>query len=224
MKNGILRLSFLILPLLLVTLACRTFSSEGETYQESKDAIQAIVTLARGVATQHPGFLETAGSFVAEEGLSLAGTAEAFATQNPGLLETARGLVEERGPSVLGTAQAIATGQPSLIETAKAIVSAGTVLNSPLPDIPALPSRPIEIHFSDGEALYYSIEGAYQETVNFYKVEMPAYGWEEDKLGSFEDQNMASLVYTLPGRKATITISFSDTTGRTLVVIITEDR
>jgi hypothetical protein len=86
----ILRLSLLILPLLLATLACRTFSSAGETFQESKDAIEAVVTLARGVATQHPGLLETAGSFVAEEGQNLAGTAEAFATQNPGLLETAQ--------------------------------------------------------------------------------------------------------------------------------------
>jgi hypothetical protein len=219
-----LKISLLLLPFLLATLACRTFSRAGETYQESKEALGAVVTLAQGIATQHPGLLETAGSFTLEEGLSLAGTAEAFATQNPGMLETARSFAEERGPSVLGTAQALATGQPGLVETAKAIISSGAGQQSPLPGIPVLSSRPVEIHYSAGQALSYSTEGAYLETVNFYKVEMPANGWELDIPGSFEEGTMASLVYTRPEQSATITISFSEATGRTLVVIFTEDR
>jgi hypothetical protein len=221
-----LRFKILIffLPVLWLTLACRTFSRAGETYQESKEALEAVVTLARGVATQHPGLLETAGSFVVEEGLSLAGTAEAFATQNPGLLETARALAEEKGPTMLGTAQALATEQPGLIETAKAIVSSGSGQQSPLPDIPVFSSQPIDIHYSAGLALSYSTEGAYQTILNFYKTEMPANGWELDIPGSFEEGNMASLVYAQPERNATVTISFSEATGRTLVVIFTEDR
>jgi hypothetical protein len=222
--NKIITRNIIVILLLLGTLACRTFSRAGETYQESKEVIEAVVTLARGVATQHPGLLETAGSFVVEEGQSLAGTAEAFATQNPGLLETARSLVEEKGPSALGTAQALATGGPGLIETAKAIVSDGGGQESPLPDIPVLSFQPIEIHFSASQALSYSTEGAYQETVDFYKTEMPAHGWELEVAGSFEEQNMASLVYTRPERRASITISFSEATGRTLVIIFTEDR
>jgi hypothetical protein len=224
LMKKILKICFLLLPFLLATLACRTFSKAGETYQESKEAIEAVVTLARGVATQHPGLLETAGSFVVEEGLSLAGTAEAFATQNPGLLETARTLAEDKGPTMLSTAQALATEQPGLIETAKAIISSGSGQKSPLPDIPVFSSQPIDIHYSAVQALSYSTEGAYQTILNFYKKEMPANGWELDIPGSFEEGNMTSLVYAQPERNATVTISFSEATGRTLVVIFTEDR
>jgi hypothetical protein len=222
--NKIIKISLLLLPFLLATLACRTFSESGETYQESKEAIEAVVTLARGVATQHPGLLETAGSFVLEEGRNLAGTAEAFATQNPGLLETASALAEERGPSVLGTAQALATGGPDLLGTARAIVSSQAGNDSSLPGIPVLTSRPVEIHYSAEQMLSYSTEGAFQEIVSFYKTEMPAGGWELDIAGSIEEQYMISLVYTRPQQSANITINFSEATGRTLVVIITEDR
>jgi hypothetical protein len=218
------KILILIIPLLLATLACRTFSRAGETYQESKDAIEAIGTLARGVATQHPGLLETAGAFVLDEGRSLAGTAEAFATQNPGLLETASALAEEQGPSVLGTAQALATGGPDLLGTARASLSSQAGNDDPLPGIPILTSRPVEIHYSADQMLSYSTEGAFQETVNFYKSEMPAGGWDLDIAASLEGRNMVSLVYTRPQQSATITISFSETTGRTLVVIFTEDR
>jgi len=186
--------------------------------------LEAVSTLAEGAATQHPGLLETAGSFVLEEGQSLAGTVQAFATQNPGLLETARAAVEERGETVLGTAQALATDRPDLVETAKAMLSAGTGPQSPIPDIPVLSTKPIEIHYSSGEALSYSTEIPYQETIDFYKAEMPAYGWELDTAASFEEPDMASLVYTRTGRSATITISISEATGQTMVMIYSDPR
>jgi hypothetical protein len=223
MKKSLNRL-FWVIPLIMTTFACQVISSAGDAYRESKEAIQAVSTLAKGVATQNPGLLETAGAFVVEEGQNLASSAEAFATQNPGLLETARTLVEEKGPSVLETAQALATQRPDLVETAKAIVSSGAGQESPLPDIPVMSSQPIEIHISAGQVLSYSTEGAYLEMVNFYKTEMPANGWEMDITNSLEESNMVSLVYFRPDRKANITISFSEATGRTLVVIFTEDR
>jgi hypothetical protein len=219
-----IKLLFFVFPLLLTTLACQAISSAGDTYQESKEALEAVSTRAEGAATQHPGLLETAGSFVLEEGQSLASTAQAFASQNPGLLETARALAEEQGEIVLGTAQAMATEHPGLVETAKAMLSAGTGPQSPIPDVPVLSAKPIEIHYGSGEALSYSTEIPYQEAIDFYKTEMPAYGWELDTAVSFEEADMASLVYTRPGRSATITISISEATGQTMVMIYSDPR
>jgi len=220
--HKLFKLLFLAVPLLVTSLACQSLDNASQVYQDSKDVVDAVVTLARGVSTQHPGLLETAGAYVVEEGQNLGSTAEAFATQNPGLLETARALAEERGPSVLGTAQAFATDQPDLVQTARALLPGGSGSKSPLEDIPVIDS-PIDIHYSTPQYLSYSTEGAYQDTVNFYKLEMPAKGWEPDYQRSFEEANMASLVYSRPGRSASITISFSEATGRTLVVILSEE-
>lgn len=217
-----LKFTLTAILLLVISAGCQSLEDVSQIYQESKEVVGAVVTLARGVSTQHPGLLETAGAFVVEEGQNLGSTAQAFATQNPGLLETARALAEERGPSVLGTAQAFATDQPALVQTARALLPGGSSPKSPLEDIPVITS-PIDIHYSTPQYLSYSTEGAYQDTVNFYKLEMPANGWEPDYQRTFEEAYMSSLVYTQPGRKASITISFSDATGRTLVVILSDE-
>lgn len=218
----IIKFSLLAILLAMISAGCQSLEDASRVYQESKDVVGAVVTLARGVSTQHPGLLETAGAFVVEEGQNLGSTAQAFATQNPGLLETARAVAEERGPAVLGTAQALATSQPGVVQTARAVLSGDVGSKSPIADIPVI-SLPIEIHYSTPQYLSYSTEGAYEDTVNFYKLEMPANGWEPDYLRSFEEASMVSLLYTRPGRSASITISFSEATGRTLVVILSEE-
>jgi hypothetical protein len=223
MKSNTVR-TLVMLGLLVITImACNTVSNLRQSYQETRDTVQEVATLASGAATQHPGLLETAGSIAAEQGPRLASTAESFATQHPGLLETAVALVEEKGGVLLGTAQALATDRPELLETAKALLPGGGE-EAGLPDIPMPSSYPYEILYKSSEALSYSVEAGLTDIVQFYKSEMPAYGWELDLQGSFEGQNMSSLRYSRPDRYAAVTISSSSALERILVVIYTDYR
>jgi hypothetical protein len=252
MKRNTFPLLVMLGLMLITMMACNLVSNLRQGYEESRDTVQSVATLARGIATEHPGLLETAGSIVseqgprlastaqsfatqhpglletagsiaAEEGPRLANTAESFATQNPGLLETAAALVEEQGGALLGTAQALATERPELLETAKALLP-GRETETGLPDIPMPSSYSLEILYNTREALSYSVEAGLTDIVLFYKSEMPAYGWELDLGSSFEGQNMSSLRYSRPDRFASVTISSSSALERTLVVIYTDDR
>ena len=222
MKRNNYRSLVIASPLIIALIACSTVSNLRQRYEESKENLQGVATLASGAATQHPGLLETAGSLAAESGPRLAATAQSFATQNPGLLETAAAVVEEQGEALLGTAQALATERPELLETAKALLPGGDE-QAGLPDIPMPDSYPLEILYNSREALSYSVEADFMDIVQFYKAEMPGYGWELDLQGSFEGQNMSSLKYIGPDRYASVTIS-SSALERTVVVIYIENR
>jgi hypothetical protein len=224
MKRKHLHVTTLLGSVFLTMIACSTVTNLQSRYEESKETFQGIATTASGAATQHPGFLETAGSLASDYGPQLAKTAEAYATQNPSLLETAQALVVEQGSSILTTAQTLATERPELIETAKALIPGSADGDYLLPDIPVPSSYPMEVLYNSRDALSYSIEAHFTEISQFYKTEMPVHGWELDLQNSFEGQNMSSLKYDRTDRYASVTISSSSAMDRTLVVIYIENR
>ena len=225
---------WLMTLLLATTIACNLLSGIGERYSETKGTAQSVATrvqegrdllgtaqaiatdvggsglleTAQALATQagESGFLETAQAFATEQGPRLLGTAQAIATEEgPRLIETARALATQEGPRMRKTAQAIAT---------KAAVTFG---EAP-PDIPVVGGDK-ENFIGSSEMVSYITPLPLEQTLEFYKREMPAIGWNELPDGWFESDNLAVLNYFKPDRFVSITLSTIPIGDQTIVMI-----
>jgi len=88
-------------------------------------------------------------------------------------------------------------------------------------DIPIMPDAKDQSSF--GDLTTYTSPSALNDVVAFYKAEMPGNGWTEDaSSGSFSSETFTTLSFTKDGRTASITITYDQASGTTVLIQISE--
>ncbi len=210
----------LILLLLSASLACNL----GSQFDQARESIQSVATEVQ----QGRDFLATSRAIAtAVGGSGLIQTAQALATEvgDSGLLETARAYATEQGPALIATAQAIATEQgPGLRETTQALATqAALTLGGAPEDIPLVEAERQNIIASSQLVSYYTPLDL-QQVVDFYRVQMPAKGWNPLEQGNGLYENMVTLNYEKVGRFASVTLTVNPLDNQTIVVITIQNR
>lgn len=85
-------------------------------------------------------------------------------------------------------------------------------------DIPVLDEN-AELLFADDASLTYYTDASFDDTVEFYRAEMPNAGWEATANGDVVFGGIASLQFDMDGKLALIAVSTDPTSDRTLVAI-----
>ena len=226
----------LILAILLLTaLACSVTDGLGGRVGSTKATAEAalaeaqafatqsagVIGTAQALATQNPSLVGTASAFITEQGPALVATAQALATQNPGMVSTAQALINEQGPALAATAEAALAQNPELLATAQA--AAGQSMAGSQPAGIPLPDD-YERLFGTEDTISFMTALTFQESIDFYRDQMPASGWTESEDGAFSSDNVSVLRFTRPGREALITINSDTGDGKTLVNITVGSR
>jgi len=193
----------LIGMIILTTLACSSFFGVSKDVEQGLGTARAVVTQARGLATQAGPFLQTA---------------QAFATQNPGILETVQAFATQNAPLV-STLQSVATANPGLVQTVQAVISQNLPSGPAPEDIPVIDQSQTENFYGSEQLLTYYTPLTFQEVLTFYKVEMSAFGWEADASASREFSSAVSLVYHRLDRTATVNMTVNPANQYTFVII-----
>ena len=201
--------AWLIVTLLLGTLACRLVSRIGET----KATVEAAATQAK----QGLNMVETARAMITQVGSSeMLKTAQAIATEvgESGLLQTAQAVATQEGPGLMETAKALATQKgPGLEETARSF------MGEPPDDIPILDGE--KDNYLAGEFMVsYAVSVDFEEVVDFYRREMPDSGWTEEEQTSIESDSVVTITFHKGPRKASVTISVNPINRKTTIVVL----
>lgn len=85
-------------------------------------------------------------------------------------------------------------------------------------NIPVLDEN-AELLFADDASLTYYTDASFDDTVEFYRAEMPNAGWEATANGDVVFGGIASLQFDQDGKLALIAVSTDPTSDRTLVAI-----
>jgi hypothetical protein len=193
MLTKFLRYAWLIVLMVSVSLACKAaeVGSDVEkaqaTVQTGLEEGQQAVQTLQAVATQ---------------GAPMLATAQAFATQNAPLIATAQAIATEKGPEALETAQAAAT----------------QFAFGDLPeDIPVVDRNTLTSFISSNVLVSFTTTLSFADVVDFYKQNMPNNDWSAVKLGSYQTNSSALLVYEKSDGKATVTINVVE--GKVVVAI-----
>ncbi len=235
MRPNIYKYAWLIVALLLSSMACQLVSRISKT----KEKVEAAATDAKAGLNM----LGTARALVTQVGSSqMLKTAQALATEvgESGLLQTAVAVATEEGPSAIETAKAFATQEgPALQETAKAFATqegpglqktaqaamtqvAGS-MGEPPDDIPIMAGDKEDL--LTGEfVVSYSIPTALQDVASFYKREMPAKGWTLVEQNTLETESMVALNYDKKSRAASVTITTNPINRKTIVFIVISEK
>jgi ABC-type Na+ efflux pump permease subunit len=198
--------------------ACESVSEVEEKIERLQGTVVAVETsLEKGLE-----LIETGQAIVTKvEGNSLVQTAQAVSDKlkESGLLETAQAIATKEGPALLQTVQNFATEQvPGLQETAKAVATR-------LPtqaDIPVMKGEKTNYQASP-KGVAYTINVEYRSVLDFYKQEMPAFGWERIDAASIVNKNGAIIHYKKLDRNAVVSISADPSTDYTIVQITIQD-
>ncbi len=179
-------------------MACGLLSDLADKAQQVENAAgtaKALATAGQEIVTQ------VSGSGVMQ-------TALAYATQaeESGLMETAQAAI------------ATLPGQSADIKaTAEAVITQGTYGQAPA-NIPIFPGE-INAFFGSSSLVTYSAPTNVQSIVDFYRQQMPVYGWAPGGETTVITSSYAVLSYQNASQRVTITISATPLTSESLVVI-----
>ena len=228
------RLTWLVAALVTLTISCQALGRIQERVGSTRATVESVATqideggellgTVRAVGTQvvGEGFAETiqaVGTQVAGEGFIE--TAQAVATQveDSGLAQTAQALVTQQVPGLMATAMSVATIQgPGAIQTVQAYVTE-IAQATPAPDIPVVDGDK-DLFFQSGSLVSYLTSLPFNQVLDFYKTQMPAYGWTKLDQDWFESDAAATLKYTKDNRTAAVSLGRSPGSDQTLVLIM----
>jgi hypothetical protein len=174
----------------LASLACQTITGVGDKIEGAQSTVQSAVTQVQGMATQAVG----------------------MATEVVGIATEAAPLLE--------TAQAVATDNPGMIETAEAVATQGFQPGAGPENVPLVDQSTIFNYFGTSEMATYATSLDFSSVVEFYRTNMPQYGWTQDATLSYETADTVMLYYKGDGNVAIVTITLNAADNSTLVSII----
>lgn len=189
----------------LTVIACSTLTGIAEKAQSAENAantIQAIATTGKGIATQMQGMATQLGE--------------------SGIMQTAEALAADLGESgIMETMQVMVTqipGQSSDIQaTVNAVLTQEAYGEAPS-NIPVIDAQ-LSYFLGSASLVTYNTTLNFQHVLNFYRAEMPEYGWQDGDTTSVETSTSAKLSYQNADQRATITLSVNPVNGETLVLI-----
>ncbi len=207
------RFAWILSLLVIAGLACNLFSKIGQT---AKDAQSLVTDVGKGKQ-----LISTVQPFITQiEGLKLLETFQSFTNNEvPGALETMQAVATVQGSGMIETLQAFASEQaPAMKETGQAMATQLSPGEVPA-DIPVVEGDKGEF-YSSQEVVSYETGLDFQTVIDFYKQEMPAKGWSFSEQDSTEMENLATLLYEKPDRKATINLTVNPL-NQNIIVLIT---
>lgn len=184
--------------LVAISLACSLSGIEQKARQ-----VESAAQTAQALATAGKEALSTV------EASGLAQTAVALATQ-----------AEEKG--LWETAQAAITALPQqsadLKATAEAVITQGAYGQAP-PNIPVFPGE-VSAFFGSNSLVSYTAAANVQTVIDFYRQQLPVYGWQPTGNVSVITSTHASLVYENATQRLNVAITAAPgNAGQSLVVI-----
>ncbi len=191
------------------SLACESLSAISRDYDEARSTAGAIVTQAKGIATQlgDSGTFGTARAFATEQGPAVVATGQAFATQayEEGYLQTVEALVTQGSSELLPTFQAIATQY---------------LFPAPPPDdIPIITIGEVTNLFTNQATVSYFVDLDLPLVVDFYQNFMPELGWIDVTDENSILAEAAIMKFFKPERVATVTLTSNPLNQQTVVLI-----
>ncbi len=191
------------------SLACESFSAISQDYDEARSTAGAIVTQAKGIATQlvDSDTFGTARAFATEQGPAVVATGQAFATQayEGGYLQTVEALVTQGSSELLPTFQAIATQY---------------LFPAPPPDdIPIITIGEVTNLFTNQATVSYFVDLDLPLVVDFYQDLMPELGWIDVSDENSILAEAAIMKFFKPERVATVTLTSNPLNQQTVVLI-----
>ena len=180
-------------------------------------SLSGIRQQARSVEQTGSALRTEVGDIVSLGG-SLLKTAQALETKYPGVLETAKALATKGAPYI-STIQAVSTYHPDLVQTAQGMINKEIPTGEPPADIPIIDQDQVMNFFGSSQYIFYSTLIRYEEVHDFYKTQMPNFGWQFLQSDSNEYANAAQLNYYKDTRTVTINMSLNPL-NKTSVVII----
>lgn len=195
MKNTKFSWALLLLILMIGALACNAISNIGERARQIESAAktaQALATAGQEIITQ-------------VEGSGIMQTAEAMATkvEESGIKETIQVVVTEQGSNVKATVDVVLTQ--------------GSYGQAPS-NIPQMYGE-VNDFFASDSLISYTTPMALPEVANFYKSQMPAYGWFTSDEATQETSNYALIAFQNNNQRALITLSLNPLNKHTIVII-----
>ncbi|MBT3389872.1 MAG: hypothetical protein HN413_05625 [Chloroflexi bacterium] len=183
-------------------------------------ALLALSCNAIGDIAEKAGQVESAAKTAA----ALATAGQEFMTQveGSGMIQTAEALAtlaEESG--LLSTVQAAVTEIPG--DSADAVATLSVVITQgaygEAPDNIPLVNDELNNFFGNANLVSYTTPMGFQNVVDFYTAQMPAYGWSANENDSTSSPSYAVLAYEGGSEKATVTISTNPLGNETIVLI-----
>lgn len=184
----------LLALLLLLSLACSTFTGVADRASGAKETVSSVVTEAVELATQGAPLLETAEAFVTD------------------------------APSLQDTVEAVITENPEVVETVQAIATEGLDMGEAPDDIPVVDESTIQNFYGSDALVSYTTSQDFDSVVAFYKDEMPANGWEADPAMSFEIKNTATMTWNQVDQQAIVIVTVNLVDNSTVVAITIQPR
>lgn len=238
MRSNTIRLTWLVAVLVTLTIACQALSRVQERVGSTRATVESVATqveeggellgTVRAVGTQMAGegFAETiqaVGTQVAGEGFIETAQAVATQVQDSGLAKTALALVTQEVPGLMATAMSVATMQgPGALETVQAYVTE-IAQTTPAPDIPVVDGDK-DLYFQSGSLVSYLTSLPFHQVLEFYKTQMPAYGWTKLDQDWFESNAAANLTYEKDNRITSVSLGNSPGSDQTLVLIMIKQK
>jgi len=216
------------------SLACALVSDFSDNVRQIETTVQAVST---DIQTGK-NILETGQAFITDvAGNELVQTAQAAATEHgPAIVATAQALITSEGPAAIATAQAFATDEgpalqatfeafatqkgPGLVETAQAYITQASS-EKPPEDIPIIENHSNLV--TTGATISYSTPLSFEEVLQYYRDQMPNYGWAYREQGSISTEKTAVQVYEKAGKRA-VAILNVDPTGGVLVLVMIQNQ
>lgn len=197
-KTNPFRWALILMILFIGALACGGLSEVAESAQKVEHAAQtaqAIATQGGELATQlsESGFIQTGealGTNVAESGI--AATLQAAVAEIPGQSADAQATMD-------------------------VVLTEGAYGEAP-PNIPLVDAE-MENFFGSASIVSYTVALSFEQVLEFYRLEMPDYGWESANQGNVVTPTFAKLAYQNPHQRVDVTISAASPTSETLVMI-----
>ena len=189
---------FVLMVVALTALACNAISNIGEKARQIESAAQtaqALATTGQEIVTQ-------------VQGSGILQTAAALAT-----------LAEESG--LVGTVQAVVTEIPgegaNVYATVEVVLTQGAYGQAPA-NIP-LVNNEINDFFGSENLVSYTTPMGLQEVVDFYRQQMPNFGWQTGEDTTVLTSSYAILAFQNSDQKVTVTLSRNPLNGDTIVLI-----
>jgi predicted small secreted protein len=186
-------------------MACATLTGIAEKAQSAANVANTLEALAKTgqeIATQAQGI----ATQVSESGIMQ--TAQALATEfdESGLMETMQVMVTQ------------IPGESSNIQaTINAVLTQGAYGNAPS-NIPVIDGQ-LTYFFGSPILVTYNTTFDFQYVLDFYRTEMPKYGWEDGNTTTVETSTSAKIPYQNNDQRATITLSINPVNNETIVLV-----
>jgi len=198
LKTTSYRWALALMILFFGALACGGISDMAESAEKMEHAAQtaqAIATQGGEIATQ-----------LSESGFIQTGEALATDLAESGIAATLQSAVAEM-PGESADAKA----------TMDVVLTQGAYGEAP-PNIPLVDAEMANF-FGSASLVSYTTALPFEQVLEFYRREMPDYGWESGSDGNVVTPEFAKLVYQNPHQRVDVTISANSPASETLVMI-----